>query len=65
MTRRTNGDRIRFFRALLDVDAEPDEVIARENVCPYDKADTCQLNLECYECRLGWLKQESEEYDER
>lgn len=55
----TNGDTIRFFRRFMNSYAGHDEELAKENICPYDREETCQDETDCITCRLKWLKQEA------
>lgn len=57
----TNGDRIRFFRCLLNHYAGTDQEIAKEDICPYDREETCQDAIDCFSCRLKWLREESKD----
>ena len=56
----TNGDAIMFFRGLLNSYAGDDSEIAKENICHYDKEETCQDEIDCFTCRLKWLRMTGE-----
>lgn len=55
----TNCDTIRFFRRLMNYYAGHDDELAKEDICPYGREETCQDETECITCRLQWLKQEA------
>lgn len=51
----TNGEIIRKLLNGCDI---ADEELAKIRICPYNVSETCNIDMECNDCRLKWLKKD-------
>lgn len=54
----TNGE---IIRKLLNGCNITDEELAKIRICPYNVSETCTFDMQCYDCRLTWLKKDCSE----
>lgn len=55
----TNGEIIRKLLNGCDI---ADEKLAKIRICPYNVSETCNIDMECDDCRLKWLKKDCSDF---
>jgi hypothetical protein len=51
----TNGEIIRKLLNGFDI---TDEELAKIRICPYNSSETCNIDMDCGDCRIKWLKKD-------
>ena len=51
----TNGEIIRKLLNGCDI---ADEELTKIRICSYNVSETCNIDMECDDCRLKWLKKD-------